>query len=615
MLQACGGTIRENAAGGAGSASSDAGEGGQSGSTSSAAGASGEADDGLGGEADIGSAGAPFVEDQTGCPTQHGIGTLTKLPSGHTVCDCPPGTWGARCEITTRQVVVNGPGCALKSDGTVSCWGSIGRFKFPPDVEFQKIAGDDIGDCGLTIDGAVLCWEENEVTTHPGPFTDLSISSSYRCGLGVDQRITCWTNSPVEGAAVPVLPTDIQYSAVAATSQSVCGLSVTGETHCWTQPNATPAGVTGTFLGLFGGYYSMCGLTAEHTLECSHALPAPPKGEFVKAAIGSDYACALDAAQHVVCWGNDDRGQASPPDGEFVDVAVGRKQSCAVRADGTVSCWGLRGSEFQLNPPSGVFTSFESNYGSVCGLMANGSPYFPDVALAGPKKPPFADVACNSAYNCVLTTDRKMACWDQYRTWEFKGSFQAVRAGGEVACGIDLDSHVQCQHLEPTDDLSVGVTTLPTETFTDLALTGGEACAIKTDGSLYCWYLNCGVNDVPACPGKIYSPAGKFKQVINNPAFCGLQTNGLIRCWDYTGNAMLLSSTSRMVRISGGGANICGLTEQGNIECATRFENEFGGADPKQGPFIDLAVLEKTTCGLRPNGRAECWGQIVRPPQ
>ncbi len=39
----------------------------------------------------------------------------------------------------------------------------------------------------------------------------------------------------------------------------------------------------------------------------------------------------------VVCWGNDENGQATPPEGSFDSVSVGEAHTCGVRSDGSVA--------------------------------------------------------------------------------------------------------------------------------------------------------------------------------------------------------------------------------------------------------------------------------------
>jgi len=52
----------------------------------------------------------------------------------------------------------------------------------------------------------------------------------------------------------------------------------------------------------------------------------------------------------VVCWGDNENGQASPPAGTFSQVSAGGFHSCGVTTSGAVECWG-NNEEGQASPP------------------------------------------------------------------------------------------------------------------------------------------------------------------------------------------------------------------------------------------------------------------------
>ena len=43
------------------------------------------------------------------------------------------------------------------------------------------------------------------------------------------------------------------------------------------------------------------------------------------------HTCEVKSDGTVVCWGNDEWGQATPPPGEFASVSAGRLHTCGVR--------------------------------------------------------------------------------------------------------------------------------------------------------------------------------------------------------------------------------------------------------------------------------------------
>lgn len=71
------------------------------------------------------------------------------------------------------------------------------------------------------------------------------------------------------------------------------------------------------------------------------ALPFDPSG-FMAVASGGGHCLALQSSGRVVCWGNNQVGQATPPEGlEDVEaIAAGYDHSVALKRDGAVVAWG-----------------------------------------------------------------------------------------------------------------------------------------------------------------------------------------------------------------------------------------------------------------------------------
>ena len=72
-----------------------------------------------------------------------------------------------------------------------------------------------------------------------------------------------------------------------------------------------------------------------------------------------------------------------------------------------------------------------------------------------------------------------------------------------------------------------------------------------------------------------------------------------------------LQDASAPVDVAVGYEHWCVLGEAG-VVCSGRDVS--GETTPPPGPFRQLALAEKRSCGLRPDGRAECWGGSPRPP-
>ena len=96
--------------------------------------------------------------------------------------------------------------CALRTDGTVACWGSnVGRGEgfsgeylgqaTPPMGTFTQVSAGGYHTCGLRSDGTVACWGSNgsgEATPPSGTFTHVSAGGFDTCGLESDHSVACW---------------------------------------------------------------------------------------------------------------------------------------------------------------------------------------------------------------------------------------------------------------------------------------------------------------------------------------------------------------------------------------------------------------------------------------
>ena len=69
---------------------------------------------------------------------------------------------------------------------------------------------------------------------------------------------------------------------------------------------------------------------------------AAPSDIGITVSSGGRHSCALHrTAGSILCWGDNERGQASPPrTGRYTAIASGDTHTCALRSDGATVCWG-----------------------------------------------------------------------------------------------------------------------------------------------------------------------------------------------------------------------------------------------------------------------------------
>ena len=131
-------------------------------------------------------------------------------------------------------------GCAVASDGSLSCWGEdTAGETVPPSGTFVAVAAAKYFSCAIRSDGSLVCWGDNtsgQSSPPTGVFTDLAVGSSmeipskaHGCALSDDGKVTCWGDNFVGQTTPP----DQTFAQLSAGDLHTCGLSVSGQLWCW----------------------------------------------------------------------------------------------------------------------------------------------------------------------------------------------------------------------------------------------------------------------------------------------------------------------------------------------------------------------------------------------
>ncbi len=242
--------------------------------------------------------------------------------------------------------------CGLKDDGQVVCWGGLYYIKPPPGT-FTQISGGSHHYCGLKTDGSIACWGKNtggEASPPPGTYIQISTGYQHSCATKNDGTAICWGDNS-EGQLS--LPSGV-FTQVSAGYEHSCGLRQDGKAECWGDEESrvvTDVPVE-TFSALSAGYNQTCGLKTDGAGICWGDSDGEESLGFlsrVDVATWSSKICGLKADHGVDCWPND----VDKPSGTFTDIAAGHKHACALKENGAVACWGENGSG-QTTPPKGV---------------------------------------------------------------------------------------------------------------------------------------------------------------------------------------------------------------------------------------------------------------------
>ena len=330
-------------------------------------------------------------------------------------------------------------------------------------------------------------------------------------------------------------------------------------------------------------------------------------------ALGEEHGCAVSNAQ-LYCWGSNTFGQlgvevagasvtprALSVEGSWRGVAAGAFHSCALDDLGRVACWGLN-DRGQLGTGD---------------REARSVPAFVDL----PSRASF--VTSDFSHTCALLADATLHCWGKNDEGDLgqndpfpgdqstaadallpvvvPGAFRAVEAGQGHTCAIRLDGTLWCwgrnteHELGESDQIQVRA---PLQVGSDndwLAVEAGQGhtCGLRQDFNAYCWGLN---NSVEMGLGAPLGIAGAT--LLTTPT--RIETAG-----DFT---LLRSDTFHS----------CAIDHDARLFCwgrATEGQLGLGDRELRETPalvasgIIGVAVGRFGTCATSEDGALACAGK------
>jgi alpha-tubulin suppressor-like RCC1 family protein len=197
------------------------------------------------------------------------------------------------------------------------------------------------------------------------------------------------------------------------------------------------------------------------------------------ASLGVDFSCANDTdTDNIFCWGANLSGQLGQGDagtgfqptpsplpvdnspggllGASKEVAAGIFHACALDAMGNASCWGSSGA---------------GQLGTTAPVQANDYSYAITV-MSG-----VAHISAGFFTTCVIDANEHIQCWG--------GNAQGQLGYDPATNPLQMcpDNSAPCSPIAST--INVGGS--PFGPAKALSLGPGSACAVKTDGTVWCW--------------------------------------------------------------------------------------------------------------------------------
>jgi alpha-tubulin suppressor-like RCC1 family protein len=523
---------------------------------------------------------------------------------------------------------LNAHACAIRTDGTLWCWGLNGNGQLglgnttqqnsPVQVgavnTWSKVTTGEFYSCATRTNGTLWCW---------------GLNASGQLGLGN----TTQQNSPVQ------VGTASNWKAVDAAYDHTCATRTDGTLFCWgintngqigigsvVSPQLSPVqvGTNTTWSSVTTGGTHSCATRSNGTLFCwgSNASGEVGIGSVVSpqtspVQVGTDttwntvdagfsMTCATRSAGTLWCWGLNTNGQIGigsvvSPQTSPVQIGTasnwsaassGRDHACGKRSNGTLFCWG----------------------NGISGQLAIGNWTVSSSAVQVGNHYLWATAAPGHYHSCALRTDGTFWCWG-------RNSAGAVGIGNLVS---PQPVPVQVGTDNTWNSVSAG------DTYT---------CGTRSDGSLRCWGNN-GAGQLGI--GSMVGPETSPVQVGTNMTWsfvdagyahtCALRTNGSVWCWGRNNQAQLgtgdLNNQTSPVQVgtlttwktvSAGGEHTCATRTNGTLWCWGRSDSGqlgIGTGAPQVNPvpvgantnWNSVSCGAYTTCATRTDGTLWCWG-------
>ncbi len=267
---------------------------------------------------------ASFDQLDAGCAVHCGVlsgGGLACFGERAAAASPPPGTFTA-VSAGDRHA------CALRTDGTIACWGDdeAGQAK-PPPGQFVKVSAGSDHTCALAKDGRISCWGSNasgEAAAPAGTFGEVAAGFRTSCAVRTqDHAVLCWGKRRLSLL-------ERHYLSVAV-GDGVCALAVNGKPTCaGSGRGGKPYALEESFLEVAAGSKALCGLRAEGKVSCwDGAFPGERALSITGISLQCSVLCGLTPDGAPVCTA-EDPGARSP---DFISVPT-RVASFAPRPRG-----------------------------------------------------------------------------------------------------------------------------------------------------------------------------------------------------------------------------------------------------------------------------------------
>ena len=396
--------------------------------------------------------------------------------------------------------------CAVLTNGDVSCWGN---------GNWGKLGYISTPGAGIDTSNRAYPTNVNSLHQNTGHFEEVSTSTASTCALNEIGNIYCWgwdgsgqlgnEDNDASAAGTPdavspvmvALPENTSALTVvsSATQHHKCAILNNSETICWGSNTRGQLGANWVCYTSSDNCTYMEYDWDDAGTSFPQVVQFPQNRSAIAIAAGGEFTCAITDNHAIYCWGKNQGfllGQGDeitrtvprltelPGGREAVAIAAGGNSACAISIDHNVYCWGSGGN-------------------GVLGDGSNASNPTPGLVTLDEGDIPIS-ITAGLGFYCIVLDTGVSKCWG--------GNWHGALGDGGVL-----------------DDFNNGIPrVLPTNVTGNhsfVAIESGQqnTCAIKSNGSAYCW-------------GRPYDGATGDGSIgmtgqINYPVRVGLSTNPL----------------------------------------------------------------------------------------
>jgi alpha-tubulin suppressor-like RCC1 family protein len=430
------------------------------------------------------------------------------------------GPVAATTPFTAQDVAVgDGQSCAIKTDGTLWCWGN-----------------NSSGQLGV---GTTSSLTTPHQVSHTTTWREVNAGDHHTCAIDADYVGYCWgLNDSGQLAAGNLLNTDSPR--LFDTSENWQAID-SGELHSCGLKTVSGSSLYTLWCG-GGNNYGQLGISStanqsvpQQITGLDAAIPLPHWTAF---STGHYHTCAITDSGVLYCWGRNDDGQlgrgnnsdvatnwspqtkVSKGADDWIKIVAGATHTCGIKAtddastvQDTLYCWGdNRTGQLGDNTTTDSYSPIQVSE---------------DPTIASPVSFAALDVAVGGYFNgtntyghtCAIKTDNTLWCWGENAQSQLGDNtttssnvpiqisadpvWVSVKAGNKYTCAQKSNKNIYCWGDNSAGQTGAGATPSPTSTVTaptildepsttkttwlDYDLGQQSACAITTGNQLRCW--------------------------------------------------------------------------------------------------------------------------------